>query len=65
MAETPTSIRIPAPLRARLLKVARKSNTPVSDIILTGLARFLSENKTPASVIEAVIRQRQEEVRAA
>ena len=65
MADTPTSIRIPAKLRARLMKVSSKSNTPASDIILAGLNRFLEEHRTPDAIIEAVIRQRQQNAKAA
>lgn len=59
MKDKPTSIRIPQDVRARLAKVAKRSNTPATEIMLLGLIRFLDEHRTTDAVIEAVVRGRQ------
>lgn len=65
MSHTPTSLRIPKKLRARLTRAALKSNTPASEIILAGLERFLAEHNTTPLLIDAIIRQRQEQAQGA
>lgn len=63
--EKPTSIRIPQDLRNRLNRVAIKSNTPATEIILAGLARFLDEHSTTDKMIEAVVMHRRSSARKA
>lgn len=59
MADKPTSVRIPKALRLKLKKAAARSNTPATDILILGLAKFLDEHRTAEAIIDAVVRNRQ------
>jgi hypothetical protein len=59
----PTSVRFKQPLLARLNKAVENANVGKNDIIEIGLTRFLDKHKTPAAIIDAVIRYKQEQAK--
>lgn len=59
----PTSVRFKKPLRDRLAGAATDSNVGKNDIIEIGITRFLDQHKTPAAIIDAVIRYKQEQAK--